>query len=371
MASSENIYIINTAAEPNNVIFSHAEFLKESGYNPVFVFPKRSEDEDYSFFKDYQYILLNFVFSNKGYFSYFISIMRLVFLVSKLFFFKREIKHFFAIDLPGTWACIFLKLSGMKVIPLVNDNFSARYNLPNKIYLMLRAIETLSYRLVSNLIIFPDISRHSLLGSPKFKNVAYIPNILSDQKAPKYMGSKSINLKVLLCGWLDLSRGVELLSDILKNTDKGIEFILVGTGDSDYLKELSINQRVTYVSHVSREENLEIMSNVDINFAFYNPSILINRNALPQKVYDALLVGCPIYINSEVNMTNDLLNRQLCLTSKYFDIESISDTLNDLLQDKNSLIAMSERIFKYSKHHVNFLKTRQAAIGMYKNFNSK
>lgn len=366
-----DMFIINTAAEPNNVIFNHAECLKEAGYNPIFVFPKRSHNEDYSFYKNYDYINLNFIFSTKNKISYFLSTLKLIYFVTKTFFNKKNAKNFFAIDMPGNLACLLMKAKKAKIITLVNDNFSARYNLPSLIYAALRFIESLSYKLISNLVIFPDASRHLLLGNSKYQEVAYIPNILPDQNAPKYIGNNEKNLKVLLCGWLDATRGVELIENTLNSTSEEVKFVLVGSGEKEIIEKLSKSDRVTYIKHVSRDENLKIMSMVDLNMAFYNPGIPINRNALPQKVYDSLLVGCPVYINSEVNMSNDLHKKGLCLKSEYFDIKTLANNLNDLVANKNMLDIISAEMQSYYSKNIDYSKTRADTVNLYRTFNNK
>jgi glycosyltransferase involved in cell wall biosynthesis len=171
---------------------------------------------------------------------------------------------------------------------------------------------------------------------------------------------------VLFCGWLARSRGVELIPEILLKTDLNVEVLLVGTGDSALISELVKSERVTYLEHVSRKEMLEIMSGVDINIAFYNPTILINRFALPQKVYDSLLVGCPIFINSEVEMSKDLKRSGACITADYFDVVAISRQLNYFLANKNSLFEISNSIASYRSNFVSYDQVKREAVELYK-----
>jgi glycosyltransferase involved in cell wall biosynthesis len=363
------LYIINTTDEPNNVVLGHASFAKEAGFSPVFVFPHRENAESFeNYYSEFDTLRLNFVFKNSNSFEYLMSILRLFIYTTNALFFKAHAKNILAVDLTGVVACLFIKARGANVFALVNDNFSARYVLAPYAYKVLRFIETMAYKLLCSCCIFPDESRYMLLGSPKLEAVKFVPNILHDLFAPKYMGNSSSKLKVLFCGWLAGSRGIELISEILVNTDPSVEILLVGTGDNSLISELVKSKRVTYLEHVSRKEMLQIMSTIDINMAFYNPTILINRFALPQKVYDSLLVGCPVFINSEVEMSKDLRRSGACVTTEYFDVSAISQKLNDFLKNKSSLFEISDLMAAYRSGFVDFDQVKRSAVDIYKSF---
>jgi glycosyltransferase involved in cell wall biosynthesis len=364
---SNKLYIISTSDEPNNVIFGHASFAKAAGFEPVFVFPYRSESKEFGeFYSGYQTVRLNFVFSNKSKYSYLWSLMLLWYYVTCVFLFQAQAKNFLAVDLFGTIACALLKLRGACIHTLVNDNFSARYDVSRRIYYLLRAIESGVFKFISNSCIFPDKSRYMLLGSPAIRRLFYVPNILTDAHAPRYEGSNSDKLVVMFCGWLVGSRGLELLERILENTMDNVEFLLVGSGDDLMLEQLLENKRINYIGHVSRDANISMMAKSDVNMAFYNPRILINRYALPQKIYDSLMIGCPLFVNSEVEMSVSLLEFGTCITAEYFDVQSICQQLNDLAKDKKPLMEMSKAMISYSKQHCNFDQTKLAAVHVYR-----
>ena len=361
------LYIISTSSEPNNVISGHADFARAAGLEPVFVFPHRVGEEKFdSILSGHQTVQLNFTFKTTCTFAYLWSIMLLLLHVTWIFAFKRETRDFLAIDLTGTIACLFLKLRGARVHTLVNDNFSARYDVSPFLYRVLRAIESSVFQFVSTTCIFPDESRYVLLGSPSLKRVYYLPNILTDEYRPRYEGSNSDKLFVMFCGWLAPSRGIELLSDLLKQTSENVEFLLVGSGDEEKLTSLAGNKRVKYIGHVSRRKNLDFMAKVDINFAFYNPNILINRFALPQKIYDSLLISCPLFVNAEVQMTISLQKSGACFSAEYFDILAIASKLNELIHDKAQLMGMSKTMESYSAEFTNFQKTQLIGINIYR-----
>lgn len=372
LVADANLYIVNTSDEPNNVIFGHATFAKNAGLTPIFVFPSRAgAQNNEAYYLDYQTIRLNFTFKVDNPLVYILSLVQLIYFVTRTFAFQKEAQNFLAIDLLGTMACFLLKLRKVKIHTLLNDNFSARYKMSSNAFFILRALEASVLRYVSTSCIFPDKSRYELLGSPRISDLYFIPNVLKDDYVPTYKGARSSNLIVIFCGWLDLSRGIELLTDILNNTDDSVEFKLVGFGNESQLEALCSNKRVKYLGHVTRHENLRLMSDSDINIALYNPDILINRYALPQKVYDSLMIGCPLLVNSEVKMSEHLNKNQACFRLDYYDVEAISQLLNDLIRDKSALKKMSSSMLNYYSKFTSFKRTESIGNSVYSKIFSK
>ena len=361
-------YIITTSDTPDNVVLRHASFIKSTGLDVVFVFPYRSNIKNFKkFYLNYKIIRLNFKFNTSTTLNYLRSNILLLIYVTCNFLFKREAKNFLVIGLPCTLACFFLKVRNVNICTLVNDNFSASYNISKVIYYILRFFESFIFKFISDYCIFPDRCRYKLLGSPRIKKVYYIPNVLPPSlKSLYYKGSKANKLIVLFCGWLVNTRGLELLSTILEKTNDKIEFILVGSGDQNLIDSLTNKNRIKYIGHLARDHILNLMTKVDINIAFYNPNILINRFALPQKIYDSLMVGCPLLVNSEVKFSGKLLKSKSCFAIKYFDVFKICSKLNELVKNKKPLLKMSKTMQTYYKQHINQQKIELIGQNLYR-----
>jgi hypothetical protein len=370
MLNRPKIYIIDTSNEVNNVTNGHANFAYEAGFDPVFIFPRRVDSGQLSNYGTYKTIELKFIFKTNNHFVYLMSIFKLFFHVSRVLFFNRNVKYILAVDFTGTIACLAMKIRGCKIYTLVNDNFSARYNFHKVVLTLLRLFEVSCYKALSTACIFPDYSRFKLLGTPNLKNVFFVPNILEYSKFSRWKGSPNDKLIVFLCGWLATTRGVELLPNLVDLTKRNVEFLLMGNCADDVVKKIKNLERVELVSAVPRKKCLEVMAQVDLVFAFYNPIIPININALPQKVYDAVLVASPIYINSEVEMSEALLQTGGCLSSNYFDTVDVAKQLNILADDKSQLCNMSGSLWSsnYREKTIDYKSVKIQAIKMYKNF---
>jgi hypothetical protein len=181
-----------------------------------------------------------------------------------------------------------------------------------------------------------------------------------------YKANKANKLTVLFCGWLVSTRGLELLSTILEKTNENIDFILAGSGDQNLIETLANKNRVCYLGHLSRNNILKLMTTIDINVAFYNPNILVNRFALSQKIYDSLMIGCPLLVNSEVKFSGKLFKSKSCFAIKYFDVSKICSKLNELLVNKKPLVKMSKTMQGYFKKHINQQKIELIGKSFYR-----
>ena len=366
MNSNQNekkIFILLTSDEPNNVVLGHASFAKQAGLQPIFVFPFRKQSHDLISYSQYEVIRMNFLFSTDGIYKYALSMIKYIYYATKIIETRKG--KILAVDLTGVIAAGVVKFKGNKIFVLVNDNFSARYKMPRVIFILMRWMEGKAYEKMAEVCIFPSKIRYEILGSPKLKKIVYLPNILNDNYVPLWVGSSSKDLKVMLCGWLVKSRGLDILEDIILNTDQNVKFILMGSGDDQSIQSIIKNEKVQYFGHGSRNETLSRMSEIDINLALYDPDILINRYALPQKIYDAMMIGCPLLVNSEVQMSEELREKELCFTASYTDAKEIAKILNQIAKNKEILKDISKKILKYNDANLSYSSVTKKGLEIY------
>jgi len=361
--NESKIYFLLTSDEPNNVILGHAAFAKQAGLQPIFVFPFRKQSHDLISYSQYEVLRMNFIFSTDGIYKYSLSMIKYIYYATILI--KTKKSKILAVDLTGVIAAAVLKIKGNKIFALVNDNFSARYKMRRGIYLIMRWIEGKAYEKMAEVCIFPSKIRYEILGSPRLKKIEYLPNILNDNFVPLWVGSSSKDLKVMLCGWLVKSRGLGILEDIILHTDQNVKFIMMGSGDDQLIQRMNKNEKVQYFGHGTRKETLSRMSEIDINLALYDPDILINRFALPQKIYDAMMIGCPLLVNREVQMSEELKEEELCYTASYADAKEIAEILNQIAKNKEKLKDMSRKILKYNEENLSYSRVTTKGLEIY------
>jgi len=87
------------------------------------------------------------------------------------------------------------------------------------------------------------------------------------------------------------------IAELLKDR-KDIEFHVAGNGPlEDFFYELAQqHQNIIFYGQITNEEAIELQMNSDLIFATYDPSLEINRNSAPNKVYEAMALSKPIVV---------------------------------------------------------------------------
>lgn len=186
-------------------------------------------------------------------------------------------------------------------IPLlynVHDNFADRYALPRPIRRVLNVFEGLLVRL-STVAMVPEPFRRDSLPRWARGRVRVIRNTPVDIGfQPPRDRTADPRVRVVYVGWLDDGRGIDHLLDLVERHDR-LDVRIAGDGDSALVARIK-ESSATYLGYLNHEQALEATSEADYVIAPYDPVRPINRYAAPNKLAEALCVGRPVIINSEV-----------------------------------------------------------------------
>lgn len=77
-----------------------------------------------------------------------------------------------------------------------------------------------------------------------------------------------------------------------------IQFHVAGSGplESYFLEMAQRHQNIVFYGQVSNDEAIKLQMRSDLIFATYDPSLEINKNSAPNKVYEAMALGKPIIV---------------------------------------------------------------------------
>ena len=124
-----------------------------------------------------------------------------------------------------------------------------------------------------------------------------------------------------------------------------VEIVSAGWLLDSYAKEVFVaHPAVRFHGIVSSRRSLELAAMCDAVFAFYAPTSEGNRNASPNKVYDAMSVGRPVIINSEVRMTQWIIENRLGFASPYGNVEALVEVIRELPEFRENGISSAARI---------------------------
>jgi glycosyltransferase involved in cell wall biosynthesis len=148
---------------------------------------------------------------------------------------------------------------------------------------------------------------------------------------------------VFLSGSLnDGIAGVETLLAALESTP-AITAVVAGRLNGEWLNTVfRSHPQVRFLGEVSPLESLQIASACAAIFAFYRPITVNMRYAAPNKVFDAMMTGKPLLINSECAASRFATANGFGLTSPYDDSRALGELLRQVVQPSAELLRNCE-----------------------------
>jgi glycosyltransferase involved in cell wall biosynthesis len=171
-------------------------------------------------------------------------------------------------------------------------------------------------------VIIVDESRRNQLNGIDISNLEVVMNCVDDHINILTCDVASDNsFAVFYGGMLSFQyRGLEKIINIVKDMPD-IKLIIAGNGeDEDKIKLLCMEyDNIEFLGQISNKNALELTYTSDVVFAFYNPAIPINRLASPNKLFEAMMCGTPIIINSETSIAKVVEEENCGLVVPYDD----------------------------------------------------
>ena len=225
-------------------------------------------------------------------------------------------------------------------------------------------VADLSYR-VSSSIIVTDENRKKLISPRYAKKVYVVPNYPRSEEldfAEEFPEGKT---KVLCPGGLSASRGIfQLLRACEEIGD--VEIWAAGAITSNSVKSKLLKSKlINYLGYLEHKDLLKIGSRCDAVFAFYKPSTPNNVYASPTRVYDALLLGRPIIINSETIISKFIVNSGFGYSCPYGDNPALVETIRSLRDKREVLRADSQRLRKIGKEKYSWYIAEKSLLMAY------
>ena len=243
----------------------------------------------------------------------------------RLFQLKPAVVH--GSDVEGMLGCLLYRFVYRRTTLLFNvhDNMPQRYRCPAFAKACLRVFEGLIARCADR-VVLPDARRVEAMGRWAPEDPVLVPNTPEDPGKPSDPPAAG-RVRLLLVGWLDWRRGVETAKDLLESSD-AIELVVAGDGPPDVVEAIRSFPRTTYHGFVTHERVFELAADCHAFLALYDPACEINRNASPNKVGDALALGRPVIINSEVAVAASLIAADCAITVPYDRTDQLATAID-------------------------------------------
>jgi glycosyltransferase involved in cell wall biosynthesis len=206
--------------------------------------------------------------------------------------------------------CSMVRSGKKKIIYDIADTFSARYQ---TLKILASTIQYVDDLLMSRceMVIVPQENRIHNHVYRKPKNWCMIPNTPLQSEAPPLVPfDAKPPYTLLLSGQMMWSRGIKefvTAAEIAGNIKIKVVTGKFPEGVEPFLRSKPF---VEIFPEMEQKEVLKVATQCHLIGAYYDPSRKINRQAAPNKVFDALAAGRPIIVNSEIE-TADYITKEL------------------------------------------------------------
>lgn len=236
-------------------------------------------------------------------------------------------------------AGFFRLFSGGQLIYNIHDNLAQRYNVPAFVRAILNVFEGLNVR-VADITLVPESFRRDALPTWCRSKVEVVRNTPEDAGYAEPELETDGPIRIFYGGWLDWGRGLKQLLRIADANDD-VELTVAGEGSPEIVEEIRRARNVRYLGFLEHGQVMAETRRCHFVSALYDPIRVINRYAASNKLAEALAVGRPVIINSEMHISKSLGNSTALVAEGYQDVESIMPRLRDLMRGLDEYRAAS------------------------------
>ena len=266
-----------------------------------------------------------------------------------------------ASDFEAMPAAICYRLTyGGRLVYNIHDNLAQRYGVPRPLAWCLNALEGTAV-LVADQTIVPEEFRRS--GLPRWcrHRIVVIRNLPPDNGPTPPPAFENGKIRLFYGGWLDWQRGLAGLLALAREAD--IELRVAGEGAAEIIAELEGISSVTYLGFIDSTAILEETRRCHFVPVLYDPARTINRFAASNKLAEALSIGRPVILNSELEIAKELTSSACLIDVKYAEVATVASRLRAVASDATAYAAACANARRTYEARYSWEKTKIAALG--------
>lgn len=253
-----------------------------------------------------------------------------------LFLLRVDAKIIHLFDFDTLFPAIFVKLIKNNVLFYTIYDFYAD-NLPSEIPNFLKKFVAFLERWsisFSEALFLVDEYRYKQVMGTKIKRIEYIYNSPPDYKGSFDGKKEKKDFNIFYAGIIHKSRGLKFIIEAIKNIEH-VNFVIAGTGPEElYLKKTYLDMdKIKFIGQINYNEVIFESLNSDVIIALYDPELPNNKFASPNKLFEAMMCGKPIIINSGI-FASKIVQKEKCgIIVDYGDLEELKKTIIRLRDD--------------------------------------
>ena len=256
-----------------------------------------------------------------------------------------------ALGLEGALASLPQKILRPRTVLLYDD--ADRMTLCHKMPERARRIGQFVERMVtraSSAHIIPGEARYPD-GLPNGNTILLknTPSVETLEQALELPVEVSDRFDLLVTGWLGDTRGAAVIDAIAAELaeDKRFRFVAAGRVTGDAAERFVQRDSVDYRGEVSNAEALRLARDSSLVFTLYDPAVIINRYAEPNKWGDCVAVGTPFIVNREVETAAEYVESGAAVEFGYHNPSEAAELIRQLAEDGEMYKSLCDRISSF------------------------
>lgn len=171
----------------------------------------------------------------------------------------------------------------------------------------------------ADVVILADESRENQFKN-ELEEIVIINNAPKDLEYPKTYSETNDDFCIFYAGILNKTRGLDKIIESTKDI-QNVKLIIAGydTDDENMSEKLKKIEKVTFLGKLTYDEVIKQTIKCDLLFALYDPNIPNHRYASPNKVFEAMMCGKPIIVNSEMGISDLVEKEKFGISVPYTD----------------------------------------------------
>lgn len=211
--------------------------------------------------------------------------------------------------------------------------------------LIISKFKTILQRVIyesASVILVTDEARRGLLPEWSRNKVRVLPNYpLLANSSSDLRAYRQGPLSIFLSGSIGRDRGILFLVNLLK-ADPELQVHAAGWLYDQEGEELMRHPRVKYHGVIHQIAAAQIAKQCDYILCLYEPSIINNIYASPNKIYDGIQTGVPVIINQEVLVSAFVREKNLGVVIDSYSPANISSVWEELKTKRNQFTHITE-----------------------------
>lgn len=265
---------------------------------------------------------------------------------------------------------LMMLLHKPKIVYDIYDYYADTHSAPKIIDKSIRKLETRLIRKSDAVIICNEIRKKQILPAEPEK-LYIIHNSPPDinMLSTKCTSKSSSKIRLVYVGTLSKDRFLMEMSEVISGRDD-IELHIGGIGVLEsYFSQISGKfSNITFYGKMSYNDVLSLEKECDIMTATYDPRIINNRYASPNKFYESLMLKKPLIMMKNTGMDTFVEEYKL---GEVIDVElenfkeGFSRALDNLISKKDQWTEMGERGFKLYNEKFSWHEMEKRLLNLY------